>query len=324
MIALSVPDREKPSRTKSEALSVQAGNEARRGTGLQSDAVAGARYLEEYVPTASGVRLFTRRWLPAQGQGQAIAVVVHGLGEHTEFYLPLIHFLLPKGMAVYAHDHRGFGRSDGRRGHISRYGDYVEDLRGLVERARVEHPDLPLVLIGHSMGGTIALLFSQRYPEQITYAIYSAPSLILRRHIAWHQRVLGRAMSRIWPTYTSTGTIDPTVLTHDLALQEEVRVDQWRHAHVTARLYTELFVRGPREVLTHLDRLRVPFLILHGLADPLVSPIGSQRVYDGASVPVRAMKLYPGLLHEPFREVERAHVFADVAAWLQDQGVLLE
>ena len=172
------------------------------------------------------------------------------------------------------------------------------------------------------MGGTIALLFSQRYPEQISCAVYSAPALILRRHISVRQRALATAMSRISPTYTSKGKIDPTVLTHDLAMQEEVRVDQLRHAQVSARLYTEMFVRGPRDVLAHLDRLRAPFLILHGLEDPLVSPVGSQRVYDGASIPARAIRVYPGLLHEVFREVERDQVFADVAGWLEGRGAL--
>jgi alpha-beta hydrolase superfamily lysophospholipase len=289
---------------------------------LSTGADAGTRYREEYVPTASGERLFSRRWLPAVDQPQGVAVIVHGLGEHSGFYLPVTNFLIRRGIVVYAHDHRGFGQSDGRRGHIGRYEHYVEDLRGLVERAHKELPGLPLVLIGHSMGGTIALLFSQRYPETISCAVYSAPALILRRRIPLAQRTLAIGMSRFRPTYTSTGAIDPTVLTRDPAMQQEVRIDRWRHASISARLYTELFTRGPRDVLAHLDRLRVPFLILHGLADPLVSPDGSQQVYEGAPVRDKAIRLYPGLLHEAFREVEREQVFADVAAWLETQGVL--
>ncbi len=282
----------------------------------------GAHCREEYVTSARGERVFTRWWIPALDQPRAVAVIVHGLGEHSGCYLPVTGFLLGRGMAVYAHDHRGFGQSDGRRGHIARYEHYVEDLRRLVERAHGEHPGLPLVLLGHSMGGTIALLFSQRYPEQITCAVYSAPALILRHHIPLFQRTLARGMSRLWPTFTSTDAIDPTVLTHDPAIQQEVRVDPWRHSRVSARLYTELFVRGPRDVLAGLDRLRAPFLIIHGTADPLVSPDGSQRVYDGASVEGSAIRLYPALLHESLREVEREQVFADIAGWLEARGVL--
>lgn len=297
---------------------VEAGEEKSLSTGTDAD----VRYHEEFVQTASGDRLFTRRWLPVLDPPDSIAVLVHGLGEHSGFYRPIAGFLADRGMAVYAHDHRGFGQSDGRRGHIERYERYVSDVQGLVGRAQLEYPGLPLVLIGHSMGGTIALLFSERYPEQITCAIYSAPSLILRRHIPLQQRVLGQAMSRFWPSYTSNGTIDPTVLTRDLNMQQEVRQDPWRHAMVSARLYTELFVRGPRDALAHLDRLRAPFLVIQGLDDPLVSPDGSRQVYERSRVPGRAIQVYPGLLHETFREIERGHVFADVAAWLESQGVL--
>ena len=305
-----------------KALPFSQGRRSRKGKGVSTLEDAGTHYREEYVPTAAGERLFSWRWLPAVDQPQAVAVIAHGLGEHSGFYLPVTRFLLGRGMAVYAHDHRGFGKSDGRRGHVDRYECYVEDLRGLVERAHAEQPGLPMVLVGHSMGGTIALLFSQRYPETISCAVYSAPALILRRRIPLVQRTLALSMSRLRPTFTSTGTIDPTILTRDPAMQQEVRVDRWRHANVSARLYTELFTRGPHDVLAHLDRLSVPFLILHGLSDPLVLPDGSRQVYEGAPARGKAIQLYPGLLHEAFREVEREQVFADVAAWLEAQGVL--
>ncbi|HWE64417.1 MAG TPA: lysophospholipase, partial [Chloroflexota bacterium] len=266
--------------------------------------------------------IIARRWLPATGRPVALAILSHGLGEHAGFYLPVTQYLLSRDMAVYAHDHRGFGHSDGRRGHIERYEHYVEDLRAMVDRARAEYPGLPVVLIGHSMGGTIALLFSQRYPDRITHAVYSAPALILRRRVPPLQRALAGTMSRLRPTYTNTGTIDPTVLTRDPAMQQEVRADRWRHARVSARLFVELFVRGPRDVFAHLERLRVPFLIIHGTADPLVSPAGSRRVFHGSTAPGRAIRIYPGLLHEPLRELEREQVFADIAAWLEEHGAL--
>jgi alpha-beta hydrolase superfamily lysophospholipase len=296
--------------------------ESRENGTMATDVEGEVRYDEEYVPAARGARLFARRWLPAAGTPVAVAVLAHGLGEHSGFYGPVTRYLLGRGLAVYTHDHRGFGRSGGRRGHVTRYTDYVEDLRATVERARMEQPGVPVVLIGHSMGGTIALLFSQRYPDLITHAIYSAPALILRRHVPRLQRMMARVMSRLMPTYTNKGVIDPTVLTRDPAMQQEVRADRWRHAYVTARLFMEMFVRGPRDVLAHLDQLRVPFLIIHGAADPLVSPAASRRVYHGAAAPSKAIRIYPGVLHEPFRDVDRERVFADAGAWLEEQGVL--
>jgi alpha-beta hydrolase superfamily lysophospholipase len=246
------------------------------------------------------------------------------MGEHTGVYLPFVAYFAPRGAAIYAHDHRGFGRSEGRRGHVRRYERYVDDLRPLVERARAENPDRPLVLVGHSMGGTIALLFTLRHPDLLDLAIYSAPALILALPVALWRRVLGRIMSRVYPIYTDVAALKPALLTRDLELQQATRDDALRHARTTARLYTEMFVRAPREVLARAGELRVPFLVLHGLDDPIIAVESSRRLYASATVPGRAMHLYPGLRHEPFREIERAAVFADVAAWLSAQGVELD
>ncbi len=278
----------------------------------------------EYVYTAEGERIFAQRWRPATAPVRAALVLSHGLGEHAGPYQPFVEHFAPRGAAIYAHDHRGFGRSEGRRGHVPRYDRYVEDLRPLVDRAHIENPGLPLVLVGHSMGGTIALLFALRYPDLLSAAVYSAPALIVALRVPPARRALGHAMSRLYPTYTNRGVSDPALLTRDPELQRQTAEDPLRHTDVTARLYTEMFVRAPREALSRVGELRVPFLILHGGADPLVSPTASQRVYDGANgAPGRAIKIYPELRHEPFREIERADVFADVAAWLATQGITL-
>ena len=262
-----------------------------------------------------------QRWRPASAATRAVLVLSHGLGEHAGPYGPFVEHFVPRGAAVYAHDHRGFGRSEGRRGHVPRYERYVEDLLPLVRRARAENPDPPLVLVGHSMGGTIALLFTLRHPELLNAAVYSAPALIIAARVPPMQRALVPVLSRLYPTYTNKGISNPALLTRDPELQQQTARDPLRHTHVTARLFDEMFVRAPREALARAGELRVPFLILHGTDDPLVRPTGSQRVYDSASVPGRAIKTYPGLRHELFREVERAEVFADVAAWLATRGI---
>jgi alpha-beta hydrolase superfamily lysophospholipase len=290
---------------------------------MQGDPEVTSRYHEEYIPAAGSQHLYGRRWLPAAGQPVAVAVLVHGLGEHSGFYGPITHYLLGLRLAVYIQDLRGFGRSGGQRGHVKRYDQYLADVRALVERARAEQPGVPVVLIGHSMGGIIALLFSQRYPELITHAIYSAPALIRRWRTRALQRMLFPLMSRLMPTYTHRGgAIDPTPLTRDPAMQQEIREDRLRHADISARLFMELFIRGPRDIAAHMDQLRVPFLVIHGAADPIVSPASSRRIFQGAGASSKTLRVYEGMLHEPFRDVGRQQVFADIGAWLAEQGVL--
>ena len=102
--------------------------------------LAGVAHDVEYVRAADGHRLFIQRWRPAHGEARAALVISHGMGEHTGVYLPFVAYFAPRGAAIYAHDHRGFGRSEGRRGHVRRYERYVEDLRPLVERAARRTP----------------------------------------------------------------------------------------------------------------------------------------------------------------------------------------
>lgn len=285
--------------------------------------IPGAVYDDEYVRSADGERIYVQRWQPRDG-ARAVMVLSHGLAEHAGSYLPFVEHFVGRGVAVYAHDHRGFGRSEGRRGHVPHYTRYVDDLVPLVQRARAENPDVPLVLVGHSMGGTIALLFTLRHPALLDYAVYSAPALVLAWPISPWKRTLAQVMSRVYPTYTDVAAIQPLLLTRDAAMQQASATDPLRHGQRTARLYTEMFVRGPREALARAHELCVPFLIVHGTDDPLVRVEGSQRVYDAAQVAGRAIRLYAGLRHEVFRELEREQVFADIAAWLAERGVMLD
>ena len=283
----------------------------------------GVSHESEQVLAADGERLFVRRWRPLNGEVRAALILSHGLAEHSDFYLPLVGYFAPRGAAIYAQDHRGFGRSGGRRGHVERYARYVEDLVPLVERARSENPGLPVALVGHSMGGTIAILFALRHPDLLDCAVFSAPALVLRIKVPARQRLLVQALARVYPTYTDVAPLDPTVLTSDLAQQQIVLEDPYRHTRRTMRLAYEMFKRAPDEVLSRASELRVPFLIIHGTVDPLVSEEGSQIVYEAATLADRNIRLYQGLLHEPFRELQRETVFADVATWLREHGVPL-
>jgi len=273
----------------------------------------------------SGERLHLHRWRPTRVPVKAVFALVHGLGEHAGSYGPFVSSFAARGAAIYAVDNRGFGRSEGRRGHIAHADLYVQDALTMVRRARDEQPGVPVVLVGHSMGGTIALLLALDHPDLFDLAVYSAPALRVSAPAPPWQRTLGKTMSRVYPLYTTVRPSDPTLLTHDVKLQKETATDKLRHGRITARLYTEMFIRAPRLVWGRASDLRIPFLLLHGEDDPLV-PVASSRdllarVRKGRDI--GRLVTYPHLRHELFREVERDGVFEDVAHWLGDHGVLL-
>lgn len=296
--------------------------------GLDPSAVLGhVAYTAAYLDAAdgSGERLYLHHWRPTRVPVKAVFALVHGLGEHAGSYGPFVSYFAARGAAIYAVDNRGFGRSEGRRGHIARAELYAEDVLQVVKRARDEQPGVPVVLVGHSMGGTIALKLALDHPNLFDLAVYSAPALRVGAPLPLWQRTLGKTMSRAYPVYTTVRPSDPTLLTRDVTLQEETAGDELRHGRITARLYTEMFVRAPGIVWARASTLSVPFLLLHGEDDPLVPVASSRDLFDRA-VRVKdrsALVTYPRLRHELFREIERETVFRDVARWLGDQGVLL-
>src|SRR5690606_5365987 len=117
-----------------------------------ADSVTPMEHTEGTFRAFDGETIFHQAWLP-DGTPRAVVLLVHGLGEHSGRYAHVASALVTAGCAVYALDHRGHGRSTGRRAFVRSYDEFLRDLhqfRGLIGR---EHPGAPLVLLGHSMGG---------------------------------------------------------------------------------------------------------------------------------------------------------------------------
>ena len=123
-----------------------------------------------------GLSLYYQCWLPDKSP-KAVLLVAHGLAEHSGRYKNLVNYFVPKGYAVYALDHRGHGKSEGTRSYVGRFSDYLADLKTFFDKVRKEHRDAKIFLVGHSMGGTIAVAYAIEHQKELAGIILSGALL---------------------------------------------------------------------------------------------------------------------------------------------------
>lgn len=243
-----------------------------------------------------------------------VLLVSHGLGEHSGRYGTVVDAVGPDGWAVYGLDHRGHGRSGGRRAHLDRYDDWLADLDAFRRLVVARHPGRPVFLLGHSMGGQIALAYALEHQDGLRGLVLSAPALASTAVPAAAVAVL-RRLARVAPTLRPAG-IDPTMISKDPAVVAAYRADPLvHHGRPTLGLSAALFGQfGP--LVERARELRLPLLVQHGSLDALADPSGTRRLEAAVGSPDRTVRWYAGLWHEIYQEPERAGPLADLRAWL--------
>ena len=255
-----------------------------------------------------GTLLRTRSW-PVVGEPWAVVLLVHGLSEHSGRYEQVGEWLSEAGLEVHAYDHRGFGGSGGRRGDVRRWSLLLDDLESRLRAAR--RPELPLVLLGHSMGGLICAEYAESDRPQPDLLVLLAPGLN-SGHPRW-LRWLAAVAGRVLPWVSVSGGDDFSVLSRNPAVGEAFRSDPLVVNRQTTRFGREAFaaqVRARRAITS----IRIPTLVLHGDADWLVPPAASEPL---GRLPNVERRVYPGLRHELHNEPEGRTVIGDVIAWLR-------
>ncbi|MBV9838982.1 MAG: lysophospholipase [Solirubrobacterales bacterium] len=257
--------------------------------------------------------IYWQAWLPDH-EPRGVVVVSHGAGEHSGRYRHVAARLVSEGHAVYAIDHRGHGRSDGPRALIDRIDNAVADLAALVALAADELPGKPLFLLGHSMGGTIAVCFALRHQQRLAGLILSGP-LAAIEGTSPAQRTAGRLISALAPRLPLVA-IDPNLISSDTAVVRAYRSDPLvHHRKLPARTAAELVAaveRFPQQVAS----IRVPTLIAYGTGDRLCPPAGSVMLGERIGAHDKTLNGYEGLAHEVLNEPEQERVLDDICAWL--------
>jgi acylglycerol lipase len=273
-------------------------------------------HVEGRFAGAKGLEIFWQSWqgdVPTRG----VVVISHGAGEHSGRYERPGLQLAELGYPVYALDHRGHGRSEGPRALVDRLDNAAADLDVLVDRARREHPDTPLFLLGHSLGATIALRYALGHQDKLDGLILSGALAVIDPPPA-PVRLAARALSAIAPWMPAL-SVDPATVSRDPAEVEAYRTDPLvHHGKLPVRTVAEI-AAATEAFPEQVGSLTLPLLLVHGSEDRLVSVQGSRMVYERASSEDKTLEIYDGLFHEVLNELpeDRARVLADIVAWLQ-------
>jgi acylglycerol lipase len=270
-------------------------------------------HVEGRFAGVGGTSLFWQAWKPAAAPGKAVLVVMHGLKDHSTRYADVAAELVKRGIAVYAFDLRGHGRSEGDRVWVEKFDDYLEDLGTFLDRVRKEEPGKPLFLFGHSMGGAIVTLYTLTREPYIQGLVLSAPAIHVdvAGVVSGSTKALGSVFSGL-PVLS----LDAADFSRDPATVEDQRTDPLIYQPSgPARTAAELF-RSMDRIDALADELTVPLLLMHGSADKVTDPHGSQSLYDRAKSKDKTIKLYPGLYHDILHEPEKAQVTADFVSWV--------
>ncbi len=267
---------------------------------------------EDRFRCASGLDIAYRWWRPA-GAARGVVVIVPGFNSHSGYYKWVAEQFVVSGLAVYAVDLRGRGKSDGERFYVRAYSEYVDDVAMMVRVAKSMEPGLPVFLLGHSAGGVAACLYTLDHQAELAGFICEsfafqvpAPDFALAvfkglAYVAPHAHVLhlkNEDFSR-----------DPKVVR---AMNEDPLI-----AHETQPTQTlaEL-VRADERLKLGFPSITLPVLILHGTADKATRPSGSQLFYDTVGSGDRTLKLYEGGYHDLLNDTGKVTVMADITAWL--------
>lgn len=262
--------------------------------------------------TDDGVRLFQRSWLLAP---KAAVIIVHGYAEHSGRYEQVATHLAEKGYGIYAFDLRGHGRSEGKRAYVRSVDEHVTDLERFVAHVREQVSGQPLFLLGHSMGGTIVAAYLVSRDVDLDGAILSAAALRSARGLARIPQGLISFVGRVAPKLPFA-KLSSDKISRDEAVVRAYDNDPLVFRGMMPAGTAAAMIRAMRDIEARPETITLPLLLLHGSADEITKPEGSQELYERAGSTDKTLKLYDGLYHEVLNEPERQRVLDDIVSWL--------
>ncbi|ODR04280.1 hydrolase [Mycobacterium sherrisii] len=264
-----------------------------------------------------GVRIVYDVWI-ADTPARAVVVLSHGLGEYARRYDHVAQRFAAAGLVTYALDHRGHGRSGGKRMLVRDISEYTADFDTLVGIATKEHPGLKTVVVGHSMGGAIVFAYGVERPDNYDLMVLSGPAVAAQDQVSPLLAAAGRVLGVVLPGLP-VQDLDVRAISRDPEVVAAYQADPLvYHGKVPAGVGRAMLQVG-ETMAQRAPALTAPLLVVHGEQDRLVSVAGSRRLVECVGSTDVTLKVYPGLYHEVFNEPERDQVLGDVVTWITDR-----
>lgn len=262
--------------------------------------------------TSDGLRLFAQSW--TVDAPKAVLGIIHGMGEHSGRYAHMATALNSEGISVVAFDHRGHGRSEGKRGHTPSYAFLLDGVDMLLAEMGKVAPGVPKFLFGHSMGGNVLLNHALERRPDVRGIIASGAYLRLAFEPPAIQVALAKLVKGILPALGQPTNLDATAISRDPKVVEAYLNDPLVHGRITPAFFVEVDARA-KWAMDHAADLTLPLLIYHGDADRLTSHDASKEFAERAKGDV-TWKSWQGLYHECHNEPEQAEVFTLITEWI--------
>jgi alpha-beta hydrolase superfamily lysophospholipase len=263
------------------------------------------------IRTKDNLQLHTKSWTVQQPK--AVIVLSHGFGEHIERYAHVAEALNNAGYSVHGLDHRGHGQSEGQpRAFVRSIEEYVDDLKLLWDQ--VKSPHVPNILIGHSMGGIIAVRYALKYQSEL-HALVTSGAALIPAPVPSFVRALIRSVAGAMPQFGAIAVPAHYISTDPAEVSKYESDPLIYHGKVPLGTLSAMVSDGGN-TLERASELRLPLLVMQGTADKVISPTGSQALDERAGSADKTLKMYPGFFHEIFNEKDRQRVISDMIAWL--------
>ncbi len=275
-------------------------------------------YLETSYTTHDGLELYLQAWMPEQAR--AAILLVHGLGEHSSRYLHFATRLVEEGFAVFTFDGRGHGKSSKPKptAYFANHEDYLKDIDALFGKVKSYVKDVPAFIFGHSMGGGLVAKYVIAYQPEATGVILSAAALKPADNVSSVLIAASSIVSKLAPKLKVL-KLDSNMISHDPEEVKKYNEDPLVYTGaIPARTGFEL-LEMMKEIESRAAEFNLPVLIMHGNADQLTNPLGSEMLFRNASSEDKIFNRYPDLYHELLNEYEKESIMEDIILWMKER-----